>query len=101
MSTKPEKNNFSEFDKPREEKLLEHQLKQQLLDAIVKVMWALLVLAAWPILVIWAINTLFSVAIPLTFWTWLSVVILRTAVISFPSTPKEKLVCIPTSQTKN
>lgn len=43
---------------------------------------ALLILAIitliifWPLGAIWALNTLFHLAIPYTFWSWLAVVVL-------------------------
>ena len=82
---------------------LELQLKQQLVDATVKALWAILLMVTWPIVAIWAINELFGTVIPVTFWTWLSVMLLRTAVTPFPTPPKEKLTCLPKplSQTKN
>lgn len=30
----------------------------------------------WPLGAIWALNTLFNLTIPYTFWTWLAVVVL-------------------------
>ena len=30
----------------------------------------------WPLVVIWAVNTLFSLGIAYTFWTWLAVLVL-------------------------
>jgi hypothetical protein len=36
------------------------------------IVWILL----WPLAVIWAVNTLFSLGIAYTFWTWLAVVVL-------------------------
>ncbi len=29
----------------------------------------------WPFVFIWAVNTLFGLAIPLNFWTWLAAVV--------------------------
>lgn len=39
-----------------------------------------------PLLLIWSLNTLFSLGIAYTFWTWLASLIL----ISFIATPKSK-----------
>ena len=37
----------------------------------------ILVLAIlWPLVVIWAVNTLFAFGIAYTFWTWLAVLVL-------------------------
>lgn len=30
----------------------------------------------WPLVVIWAVNTLFGIGIAYTFWTWLAVLVL-------------------------
>lgn len=38
---------------------------------------ALLILGIlWPLVVIWAVNTLFAFGIAYTFWTWLAVLVL-------------------------
>ena len=42
--------------------------------AVVALVVALLVLS--PLAIIWALNTLFLLAIPYNFWTWLAVVVL-------------------------
>ena len=34
----------------------------------------------WPLAVIWALNTLFALGIPYTFWTWLAVLVLNTTI---------------------
>lgn len=43
-----------------------------ILLAVLLFIVALCLLVAGPILTIWAVNLLFSTAIPVTFWTWLS-----------------------------
>ena len=46
---------------------------------IVGIVLLVLLVAAGPLLVIWALNTVFPVlAIEYTFWTWLAVLILGT-----------------------
>jgi hypothetical protein len=48
-------------------------------DLIMPISIGLLVIALllfWPLAVLWSLNTLFGLAIPFTFWTWLSVIIL-------------------------
>lgn len=41
----------------------------------------ILLIAAGPLLLIWALNTLFPIVqIPYTFWTWLAALILGSAV---------------------
>lgn len=50
-----------------------------------KMLLILLVLAIivlMPLAVIWALNTLFGLAIAYTFWTWLAVLILGSALNS-------------------
>jgi len=37
---------------------------------------ALLLAIFWPLVVIWALNTLFALGIAYTFWTWLAVLVL-------------------------
>lgn len=37
---------------------------------------ALLGAIFWPLVVIWALNTLFALGIAYTFWTWLAVLVL-------------------------
>jgi hypothetical protein len=37
---------------------------------------ALAVILAWPFAVIWALNTLFGLAIGYDFWTWLAIMVL-------------------------
>ena len=39
---------------------------------------AVCVIVAWPLVIIWALNTLFiTLSIPYSFWTWLAVVVLN------------------------
>lgn len=40
------------------------------------VVFLILWIAFWPLAIIWALNTLFALAIPYSFWTWLAVVVL-------------------------
>ena len=38
------------------------------------------VMIAWPLTIIWALNTLFiTLSIPYSFWTWLAVVVLNVS----------------------
>ncbi len=49
----------------------------KLLTVLAVAVLVIVLLAAGPLLVIWALNTLFPVlAIPYTVWTWLAVLIL-------------------------
>ena len=41
---------------------------------------AAILIVVGPILVIWAINTLFGMGVEFTIWTWLAVVILASAI---------------------
>ena len=47
--------------------------KEQLYGLLLVLLIAVLVVAA-PLISIWALNTLFSLSIPYTFWTWLAMV---------------------------
>lgn len=38
-----------------------------------------IIVALWPLVAIWSINTLFGTNIPYTFWTWLAALILYTS----------------------
>ena len=41
---------------------------------------AVCVMIAWPLMIIWALNTLFiTLSIPYSFWTWLAVAILNVS----------------------
>ena len=40
---------------------------------------ALALVLFWPFALIWAVNTLFAVAIPYTFWTWLAAMVMMAA----------------------
>ena len=44
------------------------------------ILLALIMVIAGPLLVLWALNMLFGLGIEYTFWTWLAVVILASAV---------------------
>ena len=41
---------------------------------------AVCVMIAWPLVIIWALNTLFvTLSIPYSFWTWLAMVVLNVS----------------------
>ena len=41
---------------------------------------AVCVMIAWPLAIIWALNTLFiTLSIPYSFWTWLAVAVLNVS----------------------
>lgn len=55
--------------------------------------------ALWPFAFIWALNTLFNLTIPYSFWTWLSCVILMSSVaIRAPSASVSKNVVYQNSK---
>lgn len=41
---------------------------------------AIVLIFLGPLAVIWALNTLFALGIPYTFWTWLAVLVLNTTI---------------------
>lgn len=41
---------------------------------------AIVLIFLWPLAVIWALNTLFVLGIPYTFWTWLAVLVLNATI---------------------
>ena len=47
-----------------------------LLITLLIIFVAAILIVIGPILIIWSLNTLFGMGIPITIWTWLSVVIL-------------------------
>lgn len=50
------------------------------LTKITIVLFLIAMIIAWPLLIAFALNTLFvSLSIPYTFWTWLSVTILQAS----------------------
>lgn len=54
-----------------------------ILLAIITMIISLVVAFTWPLMVIWAINTLFGTTIPITFTTWLSLWILGVTIEYF------------------
>lgn len=52
---------------------------------------AVCTIVAWPLAIIWALNTLFiTLSIPYSFWTWLAVVVLSVSTFgSLASTTKK------------
>jgi|APGre2960657404_1045060.scaffolds.fasta_scaffold00085_28 hypothetical protein len=43
------------------------------------------VIALIPLAIVWSLNTLFSLGIPYSFWSWLAVVILNLTWLSKPN----------------
>jgi len=43
------------------------------------------VIALIPLVIVWSLNTLFSLGIPYSFWSWLAVVILNLTWLSKPN----------------
>ena len=51
----------------------------EVIKIVLGIVLIVILIAAGPLLVIWAVNTLFpALAIAYTFWTWLAVLILGT-----------------------
>lgn len=48
---------------------------------VVVLLFVVLVVVFGPIFTIWALNALFATAIPVTFWTWLSVLWLQSVAV--------------------
>lgn len=46
-------------------------------QALMLILLAVLLVIFGPLAIIWSLNTLFALAIPYTFWTWLAVVVLN------------------------
>lgn len=49
--------------------------------------FALIVL--WPLVIVWALNTLFGMGIAYTFWNWLAALVLLLAIKARVTTKKE------------
>lgn len=47
---------------------------------IILVIFIVPLIAAGPLIILWALNTLFGLGIPYTFWTWLATAILTGAI---------------------
>ena len=47
--------------------------KGNIMDAILLLLLVIAFILGGPFVTIWALNTLFTLGIPFTFWTWLSV----------------------------
>lgn len=53
-------------------------------DDVAYILGFLAALSVWPLVIIWALNTLFSVGIPVTFPTWFAVLVI-VATLRAPS----------------
>lgn len=52
---------------------------------------AIFVLAIlWPLVIVWALNTLFGLGIAYTFWNWLAALVLLTAIKARVTAKKEE-----------
>ena len=52
-------------------------------DVVAGLLIGILIVAlivVFPVAIIWALNTLFGLGIPINFWTWLAVVVLLIAI---------------------
>ncbi len=47
---------------------------------IILLLVAVPLIAAGPLIILWALNTLFGLGIPYTFWTWLATAILTSVI---------------------
>lgn len=54
----------------------------EILKLILLVVFLVAVIIFSPLIVIWALNTLFLLGIPYTFWTWLATAILQGLVVA-------------------
>lgn len=61
-----------------------------MLNAIVLLLFALTLMIVSPLLVIWALNTLFGCGIIITFWTWCAALILLGAIKGTVTVKKDK-----------
>ncbi len=50
------------------------------MNFLIALLIILAIIVVGPVLMIWALNTLFALAIPYTIWTWLAVLILGSAI---------------------
>lgn len=46
------------------------------MPAVILVVIAIALVVIYPIALIWALNTLFGLSIPITFWTWVATTLL-------------------------
>jgi hypothetical protein len=51
---------------------------KELFSGLTIIVLVFLVIVLWPLAIIWSLNTLFTLAIAYTFWTWLAVVVLTS-----------------------
>ena len=51
--------------------------------AILLILLGLVLIAFAPLAFIWALNTLFTLGIPYTFWTWLASLVLTSSLVSY------------------
>lgn len=49
----------------------------------------ILLVVLWPLVVVWALNTLFGLGIAYTFWNWLAALVLITVFTSRSNTEKK------------
>lgn len=58
---------------------------------IIGIVIAIFVLAVlWPLVIVWALNTLFGLGIAYTFWNWLAALVLLTAIKARVTTEKKQ-----------
>lgn len=49
----------------------------------------ILLVVLWPLVIVWALNTLFGLGIAYTFWNWLAALVLLLAIKARVSTKQE------------
>lgn len=48
-----------------------------------------ILIVLWPLVIVWALNTLFGLGIAYTFWNWLAALVLMLAIKARVTTKKE------------
>jgi hypothetical protein len=59
------------------------------LGAVGAVIAFFILIVLWPLVIVWALNTLFGLGITYTFWNWLAALVLMLAIKARVTTKKE------------
>lgn len=59
------------------------------LGAVGAVIAFFILIVLWPLVIVWALNTLFGLGIAYTFWNWLAALVLMLAIKARAPTKKE------------
>lgn len=59
------------------------------LGAVGAVIAFFILIVLWPLVIVWALNTLFGLGIAYTFWNWLAALVLMLAIKARVTTKKE------------